>query len=281
MGTKTAVVVHNASSKTAVVVDNSTTQMSIKTAVVVHNATTKKHEPLASGDKLAGSLVQLSTDAGQSIALGTDGGLFVNTVVALPDDQVLTGDNSGSVNLTLTPATQPNGDVNYTFKGEVKIDSAAGNAAVVSASGLYVATPVVPTFVAGNAPTVVEDGTTTTRYFGGNTIALGNPSGWEKRAGTTKVYPVYDEGSVGGGAPTVAGKQTEFGESLGTTNDVTVTFATPFPTIPFITVTPFGDGSKSSDYYVDSITTTAFVIRRGYQMSSNGLMDLCWKAEEK
>ena len=115
--------------------------MAIKTSVVIHNAATKKHEPLAVGDKLAGSVIQLSTDAGQSIITGTDGGLLVTTVAALPDDQVLTGDNSGSVSLTLTPATQPNGDVNYTIKGEVKIDPAAGNAAVATANGVYVPTP--------------------------------------------------------------------------------------------------------------------------------------------
>ena len=123
--------------------------MSIKTSVVIHNAATKKHEPLAVGDKLAGSLVQLSTDAGQSIALGTDGGLFVNAVVGLPDDQVLTGDNSGTVNLTLTPSTQPNGDVNYTIKGEVKIDPAEGNAAVATENGIYVPTQTELTYVSG------------------------------------------------------------------------------------------------------------------------------------
>ena len=108
--------------------------MAIKSNVVIHNATTKKHEPLATGDKLSGSVIQLSTDAGNSISTGTDGGLLVAAVVALPDDQVLTGDNSGSVELTLTPATQPNGDVNYTVKGDVKIAPAAGNAAVAGKS---------------------------------------------------------------------------------------------------------------------------------------------------
>ena len=117
--------------------------MSIKTSVVIHNAATKKHEPLATGDKLAGSIIQLSTDAGQSITTGSDGGLLVTTAAYLPDDQVLTGDNSGSVNLTLTPSTQPNGDVNYTIKGEVKIDPAEDNAAVATANGVYVPTPTV------------------------------------------------------------------------------------------------------------------------------------------
>ena len=259
--------------------------MSIKTSVVIHNAATKKHEPLATGDKLAGSIIQLSTDAGQSITTGSDGGLLVTTVAALPDDQVLTGDNSGSVNLTLTPSTQPNGDVNYTIKGEVKIDPAAGNAAVATSSGLYVPTPTVPTFVAGNAPTIVDDGTTTTQYFGGNSIALGNPVGWEKRVGTTKVYPVYDEGSVSGGATSVSGKQTEFGRVDDTPKqDVAVTFPTPFPvgTVPFITLTPCGDGTAVSDFFFDSLSNTGFTLKRGYFLSvGGGFQDIEWKAEEK
>ena len=123
--------------------------MSIKTSVVIHNAATKKHEPLATGDKLAGSIIQLSTDAGQSITTGSDGGLLVTAVAALPDDQVLTGDNSGSVNLTLTPSTKPNGDVNYTIKGEVKIDPAEGNAAVATEAGIYVPTQTELTYVSG------------------------------------------------------------------------------------------------------------------------------------
>ena len=258
--------------------------MSIKTSVVIHNAATKKHEPLAAGDKLAGSIIQLSADAGQSITTGSDGGLLVTAVAALPDDQVLTGDNSGSVNLTLTPSTQPNGDVNYTIKGEVKIDPAAGNAAVATAAGVYVPTPTVPTYTTGNAPTVVDDGTTTTQYFGGNTIALGNPVGWEKRAGTTKVYPVYDEGSVSGGATSVSGKQTEFGTVLKNSNrDVVITFATPFPvgTVPFITLTGRGDGSNMSDFFFDSLSNTGFTLKRGYFLSGGTLQDIEWKAEEK
>ena len=257
--------------------------MSIKTSVVIHNAATKKHEPLATGDKLAGSIIQLSTDAGQSITTGSDGGLLVTTVAALPDDQVLTGDNSGSVNLTLTPSTQPNGDVNYTIKGEVKIDPAAGNAAVATSSGLYVPTPTVPTFVAGNAPTIVDDGTTTTQYFGGNTVALGDPVGWEKRAGTTKVYPLYDEGSVSGGATSVSGKQVEFGAQAATTENYQIhyiTFATAFPTVPFVTLT--------SSIYEDlftwkalNISTTGFTLE-GYGNGSNAYTgNLNWKAEEK
>ena len=257
--------------------------MAIKSTVVIHNAATKKHEPLAAGDKLAGSVIQLSSDAGNSITTGTDGGLLVAAVAQLPDDQVLTGDNSGSVNLTLTPATQPNGDVNYTVKGDVKINPAAGNAAVATSAGLYVPTPVVPSFVAGNAPTVVDDGTTTTQYFGGNTVALGDPTGWEKRVGTTKVYPLYDEGSVSGGATSISGKQVEFGTQAVFTADYqehNITFSTAFPSIPFVTLT----SSIQEDLLVWkalNITTTGFTLE-GYGAGWNAYAgNINWKAEEK
>ena len=62
--------------------------MSIKNKVVLHNPTTKKHEPLASGDVLAGSIIQVSTDAGNLVHLGTDGGLKVEAVAQLPGKQV-------------------------------------------------------------------------------------------------------------------------------------------------------------------------------------------------
>ena len=259
--------------------------MSIKTSVVIHNAATKKHEPLASGDKLAGSIIQLSTDAGQSITTGSDGGLLVTATAYLPDDQVLTGDNSGSVNLTLTPSTKPNGDVNYTIKGEVKIDPSVGNAAIATADGLYVPIPPVLTYTTGNAPTVVDDGTTTTQYFGGNTIALGDPVGWEKRVGTTKVYPVYDEGSIsgGGGAPTVVGKQTEFGTQVATAasyQTYQIIFATPFTSVPFITVS----SAIQEDVLVwkaRNVTTTGFLLEGNGGWSSGFIGDVNWKAEEK
>lgn len=274
--------------------------MSIKNKVVLHNPTTKKHEPLASGDVLAGSIIQVSTDAGNSLQLGTDGGLKVEAAAYLPDDQVLTGDNSGSVSLTLTPSTQPNGDVNYTIKGEVKIDPAEDNAAVATADGVYVPTPTVPTYDTGNAPAVVDDGTTTTQYFGGNSIALGNPVGWEKRAGTTKVYPVYDEGSVGDGATIVGDgatsvccKQTEFGTQEATTESYqthVITFATAFPTVPFVTLTSSIQGDlwnwqaldiTTTGFTLEGITTTGSTLE-GYVFVVPGFAgNVNWKAEEK
>ena len=207
--------------------------MSIKTSVVIHNAATKKHEPLATGDKLAGSIIQLSTDAGQSITTGSDGGLLVTAVAALPDDQVLTGDNSGSVNLTLTPSTQPNGDVNYTIKGEVKIDPAEDNAAVATADGVYVPTP------------------------------------------------------------TVSGKQTEFGTQAVTADTYQtypITFATAFPSVPFVTLSSEIPQDKLL-WKALNVTTTGFLLEgNGFSPGPDIVVGLIttpfygnvnWKAEEK
>ena len=257
--------------------------MSIKNKVVIHNPTTKKHEPLASGDVLAGSIIQVSTDAGNSLQLGTDGGLKVAAVAQLPDDQVLTGDNSGSVAVSLTPTTVADGQVNYSIKADTKIDPAAGNIATVTSAGVYVPAPVIPTPTDATAPTIVDDGTTTTQYYGSNDVALGVPLKWVSTDGGTTVSPVYSASGVSGSVPVVSGsKQTLFGEVIGNANrDVTVTFSSAFPTIPFITLTPVTDSSKkSSDFSAYNITTKGFVLRRGYLMSS-GLIDIAWKAEEK
>ena len=254
--------------------------MTIHSNVVIHNPVAKKHVPVVPGDQLAGSLIQLSTDAGNAITLGTDGGLAVAIPAQLPDDQVLSGDNTGSVSVTLTP-TVVGDQTNYLIKADTKVDPAVGNIATVSSAGVYVPAPVIPTPTVGTAPTIVDDGTTTTQYFGGNTIALGDPLKWVSTDGGATVTPVYTASGVSGSTPVVnASKQVEYGTSLGILKDTIITFATPFPSVPFISVTHFGNGSKFSDCSVDSITTTGFVIRRGYLMS-NGLVDLQWKAEEK
>ena len=257
--------------------------MAIKNKVVIHNPTTKKHEPLASGDVLAGSIIQVSTDAGNSLQLGTDGGLKVAAVAQLPDDQVLTGDTTGSVSVSLTPTTVAGGQVNYSIKADTKIDPAAGNIATVTSAGVYVPKTVIPTPTDATAPTIVDDGTTTTQYFGNNDVALGSPLKWVSTDGGVTVSPVYSASGVSGSVPVVSGsKQTEFGEVIGNANkNVTVTFSASFPTIPFITLTPLGDGRNNSDFHADNITTTGFVLRRGYYMTSNRVIDIAWKAEEK
>ena len=255
--------------------------MTIHSNVVIHNPVAKKHVPVVPGDQLAGSLLQLSTDAGNSVVLGTDGGLKVSIPAQLPDDQVLSGDNAGSVSVTLTP-TVVGDQTNYLIKADTKVDPAVGNIATVSSAGVYVPAPVIPTPTVGTAPTIVDDGTTTTQYFGGNTVALGDPLKWVSTDGGVTVTPVYTASGVSGSTPVVnASKQVEYGTSLGILKDTIITFATPFPSVPFISVTHFGDGSKFSDYFVDNITTTGFVIRRGYRTTDGGRVDVQWKAEEK
>ena len=256
--------------------------MAIKNKVVIHNPTTKKHEPLVSGDLLAGNIIQVSTDAGNSLQLGSDGGLKVVPTAQLPDDQVLTGDNTGSVAVTLTPSTVGD-NTNYLIKADTKIDPAVGNIAIVSSKGIFVPAPVIPTPTAATAPTIVDDGTTTTQYFGNNDVALGSPLKWVSTDGGTTVSPVYSASGVSGSVPVVSGsKKTEFGSVVNNANSkVVITFSTAFPTIPFITLTPVADNNNYSDFYAYNITTTGFSLRRGYMSNSGGLVDIAWKAEEK
>ena len=256
--------------------------MAIKNKVVIHNPTTKKHEPLVSGDLLAGNIIQVSTDAGNSLQLGSDGGLKVVPTAQLPDDQVLTGDNTGSVAVTLTPSTVGD-NTNYLIKADTKIDPAVGNIAIVSSKGIFVPAPVIPTPTAATAPTIVDDGTTTTQYFGNNDVALGSPLKWVSTDGGTTVSPVYSASGVSGSVPVVSGsKKTEFGSVVNNANSkVVITFSTAFPTIPFITLTPVADNNNYSDFYAYNITTTGFSLRRGYLGNSGGLVDIAWKAEEK
>jgi surface protein len=64
----------------------------------------------------------LSNDAGNSLIVGLDGGIYMAATATLPDNQVLTGDNTGSVQLTLTPTVDTvTGDTNYTIKTDLKI----------------------------------------------------------------------------------------------------------------------------------------------------------------
>ena len=256
--------------------------MTIHSNVVIHNPVSKKHVPVVPGDKLAGSLLQLSTDAGNSVVLGTDGGLKVSIPAQLPDDQVLTGDNTGSVSVTLTP-TVVGDQTNYLIKADTKVDPAAGNSATVSSAGVYVPTPVIPTPTVGTAPTIVDDGTTTTQYFGNNDVALGSPLKWVSVDGGVTVTPVYTASGLSPNTPVVnASKQVAYGEVVNNSNkDVVITFSPVFPTSPFLSLTPSGNGSRRSDFAYDALTATGFVLKRGYLSSLGGLQDISWKAEEK
>ena len=266
--------------------------MTIYSNVVIHNPVSKKHVPVVPGDKLAGSLLQLSTDAGNSVVLGTDGGLKVSIPAQLPDDQVLTGDNTGSVSVTLTP-TVVGDQTNYLIKADTKVDPAVGNIATVSSAGVYVPAPVIPTPTVGTAPTIVDDGTTTTQYFGGNTVALGDPLKWVSTDGGTTVYPVYTASALSPATPVVtpvvsASKQVEYGavtqSSSGNSSSMTVTFATAFPSTPFITLTSkirYAAGAAIT-VRTGSATVTGFIIDFYAQGSSaDNIGEIEWKAEEK
>ena len=267
--------------------------MASQNKVVIHNPTSKKHEPMVAGDQLAGSLIQLSTDVGNSVVLGTDGGLKVSIPAQLPDDQVLSGDNTGSVSVTLTP-TVVGDQTNYLIKADTKVDPAAGNIATVSSAGVFVPTPVIPTPTAATAPSIVDDGTTTTQYFGGNTVALGDPLKWVSTDGGATVYPVYTASGVSPATPVVtASKKIAYGsapaipwDNVNMKASVVITFDSPFPSPPFITPVIADIGQNTGDpmgVAVGNVTTTGFTLLRAVVFNSSGgvFPTVSWKAEEK
>ena len=115
-------------------------------------------------------------------------------------------------------------------------------------------------------------------------VTVVNESGVDVPAFTVDVKAIDYTGAAfaGGGAAAAPAKKTEFGSVVNNNNsDVAITFATPFTSAPFVVLTPITDGSKSSDFFASSPTTTGFTLTRGYMMSSGGLIDIEWKAEEK
>ena len=175
--------------------------MKVITTVVYNDEEVSKHLPVAEGEKIAGSLVQLSTDATQTMTIGSDGGLLVSAVAQLPDDQILTGDPGGSVALTFIPDIQLNGAINYSVRGDIELSSMEDNIAELRHDRLYVPKT---TFVQGNAPATTNNYITPTTFFGGNTTALGTPEGFfEVMIGNQKkLVPFYATNS-GGGTPQV------------------------------------------------------------------------------
>jgi hypothetical protein len=81
-----------------------------------------------------------SDDAGQSLSVGSDGGLFVNVIAMLPESVNLTGSNNGDVEITLTPdITDPN---QLTVEANLKVAATSPTSTVnllkFSPSGYYV-----------------------------------------------------------------------------------------------------------------------------------------------
>ena len=115
-------------------------------------------------------------------------------------------------------------------------------------------------------------------------VTVVNESGVDVPAFTVDVKAIDYTGAAfaGGGAAAAPAKKTEFGSVVNdNNNDVAITFATPFTSAPFVVLTPIGDGSKTSDFFASSPTTTGFTLMRGYMLNSGGLIDIEWKAEEK
>ena len=115
-------------------------------------------------------------------------------------------------------------------------------------------------------------------------VTVVNESGVDVPAFTVDVKAIDYTGAAfaGGGAAAAPAKKTEFGSVVNNNNsDVAITFATPFTSAPFVVLTPITDGSKASDFFASSPTTTGFTLKRGYLAGSGGLVDIEWKAEEK
>jgi hypothetical protein len=94
----------------------------------------------------------ISTDAGQSLTAGTDGGLFVNVIGMVPSD-TFSGSNNGTVDVTIVPdINDPN---TYTVEGNLKVaattPSNETNLLQWSASGFYVGANDVAAAVASDS----------------------------------------------------------------------------------------------------------------------------------
>ena len=152
--------------------------MSNQSNVIIH--TGAFHDVLPAGDKLAGGIIQLSADAGNVLVLGADGGLKALVPAQLPDDQVLSGDATGSVDITLTPspdAIDPT-QVNYSIRGNVKLapaQTAGANQIQAVADTIYVAPELVGVTT---APATLGGTNIPYMAFGGKDEFLGTPVGW-------------------------------------------------------------------------------------------------------
>jgi hypothetical protein len=87
----------------------------------------------------------ISADTGNAIATGTDGGLMLTIPAQLPNDQLLSGDNSGNIDITLTPDTQPDGSIDYLIKADLPLATTTPasntNALQIDANGKFFVEP--------------------------------------------------------------------------------------------------------------------------------------------
>lgn len=142
----------------------------------------------------------ISNDVGNAISIGTDNGLMISIPAQLPDDQLLSGDNSGTINITLTPDPQPDGSINYLVKADLPIALATpngnNNALKLDASDKWYVEPETVTGFTNLLTTgtqigtyTKEDGTTQDIYApsggGGGSLSTGAMSFSERVVGTT------------------------------------------------------------------------------------------------
>jgi hypothetical protein len=87
----------------------------------------------------------ISADTGNAIATGTDGGLMLTIPAQLPDDQLLSGDNTGNIDITLTPDVQPDGSIDYLLKADLPLIATTpngnANALQIDANGKFFVEP--------------------------------------------------------------------------------------------------------------------------------------------
>lgn len=159
---------------------------------------------------------------------------FVNT-----DNQQLTGDNTGTVLLTLTPVPQPDGSTNYTIKADLKVaattPSGGTNGLKLDASGNYYVD--IPngseTKVTGCAGTTVTgSGTTADPYVICASVANGSETKVQAGTNTTvtgtgTAADPYIINATGGGA-TPDGSETKLIAGKNTTVTGTGTAADPY-----------------------------------------------------
>jgi hypothetical protein len=132
----------------------------------------------------------ISADTGNAIATGSDGGLMLTIPAQLPDDQLLSGDNSGNIDITLTPDTQPDGSIDYLLKADLPLatttPSNKTNALKLDANSKFFVEPETVTSFSGLLTTGTKIGTYTKED--GTTQDIFAPSGGSAADGSeTKV----------------------------------------------------------------------------------------------
>lgn len=157
LGTQTVEAVTSDGAKIATVTINGTaTDLFDKLTQIVKDAPTcsftyeneQKQKVTVSGADF------LSQTAGNSLIIdATDGGLYFAAQALLNDDQVFSGDNTGSITFTLTPTDVPDPEnpdatqTNYTIKGVLQLapstPSGAANAATLDSSNRLVVDPAM------------------------------------------------------------------------------------------------------------------------------------------